>query len=223
MTSTKFAPFIKRYPWYVWSFILLLPFIFIVLSGSISEDIIQFIDRSIGQPILSLRNPTLTPFFIFLTDLGGTIFLGLFVLLTAVLCAWRYKNRSAALWLVVQSVLGAGLLNQLLKVIFQRARPVIEHLVEQGGLSFPSGHSMGSMICYGGILFLLTKIIRQEKLRIGLFIFAAVLILLIGISRIYLGVHFATDVIGGFSAGAAWLSFTIGTYPKWKSFISRSK
>ena len=221
MSSTKLTTFIKRYPWYVWSFILLLPFIFIVLSGSVSEAIIRFIDLSIGQPIVSLRNSSLTSFFIFLTDLGGTIFLGILVLLTAVLYAWKYKDRKTALWLIVQSILGAGVLNQLLKVVFQRARPVLEHLVEQGGYSFPSGHSMGSMICYGGILFLLSKVIHEKTLRLGLIFLGAVLILLIGISRIYLGVHFATDIIGGFSAGAAWLSFVIGIYPKWKTLIDR--
>lgn len=221
MSPNKSTNFIKRYPWYIWSLISAFPFLFIVFSNFISDDIIQFIDLSLGQPIVSIRNQILTDSLIVLTNLGGTLFLSILVLLAAIMWTWRFKDQKAASWIVVQSLLGAGVLNLLLKLLFQRARPVIEHLVDQGGFSFPSGHSMGSMICYGGILFLFTKVISKKQVRIGLILFGAALILLIGISRIYLGVHFATDVIGGFSAGASWLSFTIGTYPKWQSFIHR--
>lgn len=223
MKTNKHSFFINRFSWYQWSIILLIPFVVIVLAALINDELVNIFDQWIGNPVLSLRNPSLTAFFVVLTDFGDIYYIAISLLLTSTFLIWKYKDYQAALWLVVQSLVGSVLLNQGLKLIFHRSRPLVEHLVEQGGYSFPSGHSMGSVICYGGILFLLSKKINNNLLRNSLFIIIVLLIFGVGLSRVYIGVHFSTDVIGGFSVGAAWLAFTTGTYPKWRNVFSKQK
>ncbi|MMZ66269.1 putative undecaprenyl-diphosphatase YbjG [compost metagenome] len=101
-------------------------------------------------------------------------------------------------------------LNTLIKEILQRERPSLQHLVEAGGYSFPSGHAMISMGFFGTI-FAIWTIERKIRGR-SLFLPCALgvlLILLIGLSRVYLGVHFPTDIVGGYIAGIIWLVFTV--------------
>ena len=102
------------------------------------------------------------------------------------------------------SIALGALFNQILKLIFRRPRPDVPRLVEQSGYSFPSGHAMSSVIFYGLAAYLL---VRHGRFR-GRYLFAgfvAVLVPLIGLSRIYLGVHYASDVLAGFILGAGWL------------------
>lgn len=210
--NNKFTNF-KRISWYLKSLIALIPFMLIIFIAAMNSNLITTIDQWIAKPILASRSTTLTPFYLFITNLGGALYLFLGVLLCSLFLIWKDKDYYAALWLSFQSLLGALLLNQLLKAIFARSRPLIETLAEQGGYSFPSGHSMGSMICLGGIIFLLVKKLPQKIARIGLITSIALLILFIGISRIYIGVHYPTDVIGGFSVGVAWLICSTEFYP----------
>lgn len=92
----------------------------------------------------------------------------------------------------------------MLKLVFRRPRPDVLRLVEQSGYSFPSGHAMNSMIFYGLAAYLLVRRGRHWS-RYLVAGFVAVLVLLIGLSRIYLGVHYASDVLAGFLIGAGWL------------------
>ncbi|MEG0268287.1 MAG: phosphatase PAP2 family protein [Carnobacterium sp.] len=105
-------------------------------------------------------------------------------------------------------------MNLLVKIIFHRERPTIEHLVIQGGFSFPSGHSMGSLICYGGLAFLTFHLYKKSTPSLVVLLVTILFILLIGLSRIYVGVHFPSDVIGGYLLGASWLTLMIGLFPK---------
>lgn len=99
------------------------------------------------------------------------------------------------------NTLGSFLFNFLLKQLFQRTRPLDFFLVDQGGLSYPSGHSMVTMSMCLGIAYLLTREERNPRKKKKVYIIASILILLMGISRMYLGVHWPTDVIGGFIMG----------------------
>jgi undecaprenyl-diphosphatase len=99
------------------------------------------------------------------------------------------------------------ILNQIFKVIIARPRPItnINSVVEASGYSFPSAHAMVSFAFYGFLIYLIHQYIKNKKIKILLTIFLGLLILGIGISRIYLGVHYATDVIGGFVISAIYL------------------
>ena len=103
------------------------------------------------------------------------------------------------------AVLGSSFFNTLLKWIFHRARPTIHPIIQETGYSFPSGHSMVSFVMYGMLTYFLVLFFVKRSAKIITIIFFSVLVLFIGLSRIYLGVHYPSDVIAGFSAGGTWL------------------
>ena len=97
-----------------------------------------------------------------------------------------------------------------MKHIFLRARPdVVYHLVEQGGYAFPSGHSATSMLVYGLLFYLIGKYCNNQKLKVLLQAICGILVLTVGPSRLYVGVHWATDVMAGWCVGAAVLMATV--------------
>ena len=113
-----------------------------------------------------------------------------------------------AAWLV--AVLGGEGLNLLLKDLFDRPRPHFEHpLVAETSHSFPSGQAMESLVVYGMLAYFAVLTIRGRGKRAVLVGGAGVLVILIGFSRVYLGAHYFSDVVGGFVAGGAWLSAVI--------------
>lgn len=201
-----------------WSgLVLVIPFLLLALASLYEWGWLGVLDAEIGMDIVEDRNSFLTPFFIGITELGGVPFSVLFVIVVSLYLLVKTKRRDLAIWYILTVALGAGLLNQAFKFLFRRPRPTIEHLVEQGGYSFPSGHSMGSMILYGALVFLIIQLARKRIIKWIALVCAAGLIFLIGLSRIYLGVHFPSDVIGGFSLGAAWLAGCIGLYGVWEA------
>jgi membrane-associated phospholipid phosphatase len=131
--------------------------------------------------------------------------LGLAVAL--VLCVLR---RWSLLLGWVAALVGTGFLNTTLKGTIRRLRPQLpEPWITEPGWSFPSGHAMGSLVAYGFFAYLLTRITPAHFPRRTAIALLAGLVLLIGFSRIYLGVHFLSDVIGGYAAAAVWLTFCI--------------
>jgi membrane-associated phospholipid phosphatase len=101
----------------------------------------------------------------------------------------------------------ATLTNIALKRVINRARPTLEHLVPVNTLSYPSGHSMSAMAFYGFLIFLSARYTRSRWKRILFIAMLSILILSIGLSRIYLGVHFPSDVVAGFVGGLIWVAF----------------
>jgi undecaprenyl-diphosphatase len=106
------------------------------------------------------------------------------------------------------------LLNQVLKRIIRRPRPTGINLIKENGFSFPSGHSMVSMAFYGVLIYLINKSKLNKETKLLLSLLLSILILFIGISRIYLGVHYASDVLAGFSLSLAYLIISIYIYEK---------
>jgi undecaprenyl-diphosphatase len=103
-------------------------------------------------------------------------------------------------------MIGAALLNVTLKMTFKRARPTpFFDLTAPETYSFPSGHSLGSACFFGGLAALLTTRIKNRRVRLAVWILCTAMFLLIGLSRIYLGVHHTTDVIAGFVAALIWI------------------
>jgi len=136
---------------------------------------------------------SLTPVMRLITQFGGTILMIVWALASLVLI----KNKRIAISVVSNLVLIA-LLNNILKLIVRRARPTGFRLIAETGYSFPSGHSMVSMAFYGYLIYLIYKNVRNKKLRWTLITCFSLLILIIGMSRIYLGVHYTSDVFAGF-------------------------
>lgn len=116
------------------------------------------------------------------------------------------------LLLLAISVGGSGALNVWLKLLFQRARPTIYRLADAPGYSFPSGHSMAAFCLYATIAYLLWRHIPHKVGRVLLIALSTLFIAAIGYSRIYLGVHYPSDVVGGYLASGCWLFGLIWAY-----------
>jgi membrane-associated phospholipid phosphatase len=147
-----------------------------------------------------------------LTDLfHGITFLGNFVTLLAVTVLavtilWRRRERTDAVFVALAFV-GAQLLSSSLKLGFRRDRPFFpDPLATESTFSFPSGHALVSLAVYGAIALVVARRLSTNGRRALLVAAVAVLVIAIGFSRLYLGVHFLSDVLAGYAAGIAWLS-----------------
>jgi len=118
------------------------------------------------------------------------------------------KKSWAWLSIFVVTMAGVGLLNVLLKDLFHRHRPVFENpLVTLNDYGFPSGHTMGVTVLCGFLALFFATLVRSTISRIAIFLTAALIITLVGLSRMYLGAHYLSDVSGAFAAGVCWLGF----------------
>jgi undecaprenyl-diphosphatase len=117
------------------------------------------------------------------------------------------------------NLLGVRFLNTILKSIYTRERPELEQILAANYYSFPSGHSMNSFAFYSLMAVLLSSMVHNKICKIAIFLSAFAVIILIGLSRIYLGVHFPLDVLAGFVAGAAWVALLLGVV---KAFNDKS-
>jgi undecaprenyl-diphosphatase len=138
-----------------------------------------------------------------LTALGGVAVL---TLLTAVVIGYLVICRTYhAVWLVLAATVGGFVLSTLLKGWFDRPRPtLVPHLSYVTSASFPSGHSMLSAVLYLTLGTLLARLVEDRRLKVYVLLVAMLLSFLVGMSRVYLGVHYPTDVLAGWSAGLAW-------------------
>lgn len=161
--------------------------------------------------------PLKTSFFSWITQFANPLSL---ILLTIAMMIFFYLQREkiASLYLGLNLILGAGLLNHFVKQVYQRPRPPLKHLVTETSFSFPSGHAMGSMIFFGSLIFLMPLITNHRLLRSFLKSLCFGMIFLIGLSRIYLGVHYLSDIIGGYLLGLTWL---FATYPLYQKIRAR--
>lgn len=161
-------------------------------------------DESVGTAIRSLRGPVLDPLLKCLTFLGNWQFIvgTAVIILILDLVRWHKANCIAA---IAAAIVNFGLYNVLKRTI-KRPRPdSLIWLIEEHGYSFPSGHSMNSMFCYGIMLYLVWRDLESEKLRNALTVLLCLLPPLIAFSRVYCGVHYPSDVIAGLSMGLAML------------------
>ncbi|MDP1818545.1 MAG: phosphatase PAP2 family protein [Acidimicrobiales bacterium] len=147
----------------------------------------------------------------------------LFVLVgLAALWLLRRGARKLAVFLVVVSV-GGGIVNSLVKLAVGRPRPVFDEPIATAfGKSFPSGHSMGSFVCYGALLLVFLPLVPRAR-RSWAVAGTALLVLAIGFSRMALGVHFLSDVLGGFVLGAAWLAGSVAAFETWREERGRRR
>ncbi len=166
---------------------------------------LSIFDTPVQAAIISLRSNWLTKFFLTITKLGdakGVIT----VLLLAILILLFIKKRLETV-VIMLSVIGGHLLIESLKLLFQRPRPAITWLTFASGYSFPSGHSLITVAFYGLIALLLFKHLKPSYLKKILIILFLLIPFIVGISRIYLGVHYPTDVLAGWFSGFLWIKF----------------
>lgn len=162
-----------------------------------------------------------TAFFKWLTQFANPLPISLLTAAMMLFFYWQ-KEKSASLWLGFNMILGSGLSNHFLKLVYQRPRPTLPHLVTETSFSFPSGHATAAMIFLGSLIFLMSKVTTNKVLQKCLQVLCGGLILLIGLSRIYLGVHFPSDILGGYLWGATWLFATYPFYLRY-AFVERFK
>ncbi len=190
--------------------VVLLSWGFIELAGEVIEgdtaSFDQWAVRSLRQPdnlALPIGPPWMAEVGRDLTGLGGVAVLLLFIFGSAGFLAINRAYRMLVLLLV--STLGGIIASSLMKQWFMRPRPdIVPHLSEVYTSSFPSGHSMMSAVVYLTLATLLTTVVRHFWVRVYVIGAAVVLTVLVGLSRIYMGVHYPTDVLAGWAAGLVW-------------------
>lgn len=180
------------------------------LAGEMTEGETGYFDRTIE---LALRHPDnlalpIGPAFlktamVDVTAMGSETILTLTTLAAIAFLLLRKRRRQALL--VSVAVGGGAILSGILKGQFARARPdLVPHLVPASSGSFPSGHAMNSAIVYLTIAVLVARSYREERTRYFIVGLAAIMTFVIGVSRVYLGVHWPSDVIAGWLVGAGW-------------------
>lgn len=174
-----------------------------VIIHKVDHTVIQLIQYHISEP---LTNITLAITF-FGSAKGIMLLTSLF---TGLL--FLFRKFYFGLYLGISVSLGAGGLNKILKVLFSRERPTILRVVEETGYSYPSGHAMGTTILFGGLVFIIFKMKRHAFVKLTVVMITGVIIFIMGLTRIYLGVHYPSDIIGGYIAGIAWLIFSVTTF-----------
>lgn len=162
-------------------------------------------------------SPAATSFMQFITFFGNHQFLIPANLVLIVYFLFIKKHRWYSIKVPVIAI-GGVLLMFVLKQLFNRARPLVPLLEPVHGLSFPSGHALMSMSFYGLLIFLVWENVRNQALKWICMVLLLVFILLIGFSRIYLRLHYFSDVLAGFAAGIIWLSLSIWAIRKIERF-----
>lgn len=211
--SEKLKEHSQKLPYFIDAIISLLIVVFgiklfVELTENLKTEVLAEFDTSIAQYFTSIRTPFLTKYFVIVTDIGDVWgYLGVFLLCTLLFYfyfkGWKYVIQLASVLVLALSS------NLILKEIINRERPTLAHLVTVKTLSYPSGHAMTAMAFYGFLIYLITTFKIRIFYKIGLILVLVILILSIGISRIYLGVHFPSDIAGGFIAGFIWVIFCV--------------
>ena len=183
------------------------------LFGAIAEDIVTsdrltVLDVQVARWLRAHATPEVTRWMLFVTDLHSTIAVSCYAGVVAAALAWRRQWRHVATVLVC--VAGGLTLNVLMKLAFQRARPVFdEPLLTLTSYSFPSGHVAGSTLMYGLIVAWAFTRTRRPLVRAASAVAAAGAIALVAFTRMYLGVHYLSDVAAAFAEGVAWLALCL--------------
>lgn len=176
-----------------------------------NSPLLQRIDEFVWEAARLYRGAAGTAFFTFFTLLGTPV--GLFVVVLAAVARMVAQRRFRWVAYLVVTAGGGGLLNLALKAIFERQRPdLAEALRHATGHSFPSGHAMGAMVVFGALTYLALRVLGTWKAKSAAIAVAIGVILAISSSRIYLGVHWISDIVAGMAAGLVWVLATTLAY-----------
>ena len=167
--------------------------------------------------IEKLRNDKLTTFMKLATKLSNPEVMIIIAIISILFCIKLIKNKKLSLGIIL-NLAGITIINQILKFIFRRERPSGYRLIEMSGYSFPSGHAMASLAFYGLLIYITKRLVKNKYLKILLITLNIAIIILIGVSRIYLGVHYLSDVLTGYSISIIYLLITTKLLNKYKVF-----
>jgi undecaprenyl-diphosphatase len=174
------------------------------LADEVLEGETRHFDDVTRAAVHTLASPALTTTMRGISFLGSTLFLTAATIFIVAWFALRKWGREAKLFAI--TMIGASILNTTLKLAFKRPRPIpFFDLTPPETYSFPSGHSLASCCFFAGLAAILSGRVKSRRARTITWIVASIMFLLIGLSRIYLGVHFTTDVIAGFAAALIWI------------------
>lgn len=191
----------------IWG-IILIP-ILILLFGWIAiammADRFNQLDQQVVDWLRQAASPTLTQLVTWITHLATSYVIITVAIVAALWFAFVLRLKVHAM-ILLATIGGSYLLNETLKTLLMRTRPEWEHWVHATGYSFPSGHTMAAVSFYGMLTYLLYRIVCAKGIPAWYIpLIGGVLIIAIGMSRVYLGVHYFTDVLAGFLAGGVWL------------------
>lgn len=171
----------------------------------IAEPHLMSLDQQIQTAVHRFATPGLTQVMLGLTWIGSPNLLFPSTAVIAALLWWRRLHQNAVTFLTAMT--GAAILIVVLKLYFHRTRPDVPWaLAEEHSFSFPSGHSIVAVVLYGSLVYLPFQHLRHPWERVAVSVLATGLILGIGLSRIYLGVHYPSDVAAGYLVGCSWLT-----------------
>ncbi len=161
------------------------------------------VDRTILQWMSERRTPSLNGLMVGVTTFGSRTFLATLIVLALVTLIVR-RDRLEAIHLIV-AALGTGALVWVTKGVVERTRPTeVQHVVHVSGFSYPSGHTLATATLYLTMALIASSHLRARAAKAALVAGVALLVVLVGVSRVYLGVHYPSDVLGGMSLGASW-------------------
>ncbi len=184
-------------------------------DGAVEGNGLASVDPTVWQWAVTHRTPGLTVVAKVVTEVGSTVSMGILATVTALILWFRGRRGDAVLVAVVSA--GAGLIVTVGKATVGRERPPVEYrLVTETNESFPSGHALASAAIIGVILVVVVPLIRSTAWRVVMITAGVLFVLAIGWSRIYLGVHWFTDVVGGWLTGLAWLLLCLTVREVWR-------
>lgn len=180
--------------------------IFIIILLFLFENRISFLDNNIYHIISKWISEPMTNLALAITFFGSATAIIIIAIITSIVLAIKKKKY----WKYIGiNLIIVALCNQVIKFLVARPRPEGYRLTLENGYSFPSGHTMVSAGFYGFFIYLIYKKVKNKYVKWGTIIFLSLLVILIGISRIYLGVHFASDVLAGLCFSISYLIFFI--------------
>lgn len=182
------------------SFLLFIIFFILYLTNKIN-----IIDEYIYNLIMNLKSDFMTLFMKIFTFFGSVELTIIIIFISLILSIFKGKKSIIFVYIIV----GETILNYIIKILVKRPRPNILQLVNETSYSFPSGHTMVSVVLYGFLNYLIIKSTINKKLKISLITILSIIPLLVMISRIYLGVHYFSDVMAGMFLSIAYLLIVI--------------
>lgn len=193
------------------------PFSMLAIEITTDDDLVEF-DKALAEDLIEFRQetPQITPVLNFVSTLGAPLWFWLLVG-GVTIYLWRQHRRRLVAFLLT-STLGGSIINTIVKETIDRPRPSFRDpavIIFQEGKSFPSGHAMSSTIAYGALLLIFLPLIPQRR-RPWAIAGVVTLVLLVGFSRLGLGVHYISDVVGGFILGIAWLTASTAAFSLWR-------